>query len=179
LEDKNVINYLDLRRFGTFHLVEDFSHYPSLQKLGPDALRDDLPVEELFKKLTKVKKGIYQLLLDQTFIAGLGNIYVNEILHAVQVHPLTPAENVTREKFAEIISEMQRILALALTLKGTTLIDNLYQDPEGKAGEFAKLLKVYGKHKNPKIEVLKIGGRSVFVDKTTKPYISGPSSSTP
>lgn len=160
-----VANYIDLRRFGTFHFVDSFENHSGLKSLGPDALGETFHVQHLFNALQKTKKPIYTALLDQNIVAGLGNIYVNEVLNAVSVHPLTISNTVSREKAAQIVVEAKRILNLALDFKGTTLIDNLYQDPEGNSGGFAKMLKVYGKKKDPNINVIKVGGRSVFYRK--------------
>jgi formamidopyrimidine-DNA glycosylase len=167
LDNGKVINYLDQRRFGTFHFVDDFEAHKGLAALGADVLSEEFTEVYLANKLKKLKKPIYSALLDQTVIAGLGNIYVNEILHASRIHPLKPANSLTHREIEAIVHNTATILAKALELKGTTLIDNLYQDPEGKTGEFAKLLQVYGKKKDPNIEVLKIGGRSVFVHLNT------------
>lgn len=167
LDDGSHISYIDQRRFGTFHLVNDFAHYPSLQNLGPDALTDSFNAEYLTTKLQKVSKSIYAALLDQSIVAGLGNIYVNESLHAAGIHPLQAANSLTRKQVEKLVREVRRILALALALKGTTLLDALYSPPDGTGGEFYKLLQVYGRKKDPDIEVLKIGGRSVFVHRST------------
>lgn len=167
--DVKIINYIDLRRFGTFHLVDDFENHSGLNKLGPDALSMEYNAEQLHGVLQKTKRPIYTCLLDQRVVAGLGNIYVNETLHAAGIHPLTPGDQISLEQAEQIVSISKAILETALKFKGTTLIDNLYQDPEGNTGEFYKELKVYGQKKNPDIEVLKVGGRSVFVHKDTKP----------
>lgn len=168
LQNGKVINYIDQRRFGTFHFVDGFESYPGLKKLGPDILIGEVTVEYLLNRLKTVKKPIYSALLDQSIIAGLGNIYVNEVLHACGIHPLTPANKLAKKDIQNVLGHSKSILEKALELKGTTLIDNLYQDPEGKTGQFAKMLQVYGKKKDPNVQVLKIGGRSVFVHKHTK-----------
>ncbi len=160
-----IINYLDQRRFGTFHIVNNFEDYPTLPKLGPDALSPGFSSQYLQKRLTNTQKPIYSALLDQTVVAGLGNIYVNEALNSSNLHPLVPAAQVSRETLDTLVERVKHILNTALEFKGTTLIDNLYQDPEGNTGEFSKLLNVYGKKKSEDIVVLKIGGRSVFVRK--------------
>lgn len=168
LENGRIINYIDQRRFGTFHFVEDFRKHKALAALGPDILAADFTAEQLYEGLRKTKKPLYSALLDQTVVAGLGNIYVNETLHAAGLHPLMPGLAITPPKAERLLREARRILTLALEMKGTTLIDNLYQDPEGKTGQFAKMLQVYGKKPDPDVEVLKIGGRSVFVHRHTK-----------
>lgn len=167
LDSGKIINYIDQRRFGTFHFVDRFENYPGLKKLGPDILLSEVTAEYLHSRLLKTKKPIYSALLDQSIVAGLGNIYVNEVLHACGIHPLTLAEKITLPDAKLILQNSKIILSKALELKGTTLIDNLYRDPEGKTGQFAKMLQVYGKKKDPSIQVLKIGGRSVFVHKDT------------
>lgn len=168
LDNGKVVNYIDQRRFGTFHLVKDFSEYKSLAGLGPDALSGKLTAEYLFSRLQSTKKPIYSTLLDQNMVAGLGNIYVNEALHASHIHPLQPANTLSLSQLEVLVTHIGRLLTLALQFRGTTLIDNLYKDPEGKTGDFAKMLQVYGKKKDSEIEVLKVGGRSVFVHKTNQ-----------
>lgn len=162
------IYYLDQRRFGTFHFVNEFNDYPALAKLGPDILHPNFTAKILYEKLQKTKKPIYTALLDQNIVAGLGNIYVNESLNAARIHPLTPANQLTYEQVDLLVEHAIQILNMALKFKGTTLVDKLYTDPEGKTGEFAKMLKVYGKTKDPNVERIKIGGRSVFFDKKLK-----------
>ena len=168
LENGKVVNYIDQRRFGTFHLVEDFESHSGLKQLGPDVLKKTFTADYLFARLQKIKKPIYSALMDQNIIAGLGNIYVNEVLHACGIHPLQPANTITLAQCAEIVTNTVQILALALKMKGTTLVDNLYQDPDGKKGTFYRKLQVYGKKKDDNVIVLKIGGRSAFVHKDTK-----------
>lgn len=165
LDNGQVLNYIDIRRFGTFHLTDSFANYTSLQNLGPDALTAELTADYLQKRLANTTKAIYSALLDQSVIAGLGNIYVNEALHAAQIHPLQPAQSLQLQQLQSLVEEIQTVLQKALKFKGTTLIDNSFLDPEGRSGEFRNLLQVYGRKDDPNIEVLKIGGRSVFVHK--------------
>jgi len=164
LNDGAVVNYIDQRRFGTFQLLEKFSDHPTLSKLGPDALGDQFTPEYLFSQLQSRSKSIYSSLLDQNIIAGLGNIYVNEVLYITSIHPLIPSNTITRLQTSQLVKSTQKILRRALEFKGTTLIDNLYKDPEGNDGGFAEMLNVYGKKKTPEIKTIKIGGRTVFFD---------------
>lgn len=167
LDNGKHLNYIDQRRFGTFHFTDSFETYLGARNLGPDALSNEFHVNDLYPKLQKKTKNIYSTLLDQTVVAGLGNIYVNEVLHKVGLHPLRPANQVTKVQAEQIVLEAKKILELALDMKGTSLVDNLYRNPEGGSGEFYKMLEVYGKKDDPDIEVLKIGGRSAFVHKLT------------
>lgn len=156
------INYIDQRRFGTWHLVNNYRDYLNLRNIGIDALSKDLSQSYLFGKIQQTARPIYTTLLDQKVIAGLGNIYVNEVLNRTKIHPLTPSKNIPGEKVAELVREIPLLLNQALELKGTTLKDNLYNTPEGKTGKFADLLQVYGKYKSNNVKRIQIGGRSVF-----------------
>jgi formamidopyrimidine-DNA glycosylase len=163
LENGTYINYLDQRRFGTWQLINGgHKKYLIDRNLGIDALSPNLSADYLTEKLAKTSRSIYYALLDQTVIAGLGNIYVNELLNITRIHPLTPSKNLPTIKVIELVNEIPALLNRAIDLKGTTLVDNLYNTPNGKTGEFARLLRVYGKHKTPNVQVIKIGGRSVF-----------------
>lgn len=165
LDNGKVINYVDQRRFGTFHVQHNFSDHPTLSILGPDALSSEFNTQ-YFREAVKSKMvNIYSVMLDQRIVAGLGNIYVNEILHAARIHPLKLASSLTSKEISRIIHQTDVILTKAIKMNGTTLIDSLYKDPSGSSGEFAKMLKVYGKKDDPNVKVLKVRGRSVFVHK--------------
>jgi formamidopyrimidine-DNA glycosylase len=162
------VSYIDQRRFGTFHFVDSFADYPGLQRLGPDALLDEISAQKLHSSWSRRQQGVYQVLLDQSLIAGLGNIYVNELLFLAKANPQTAARDLSLTEVERIVSLIKPLLQKALSLKGTTLIDSLYKDPEGSNGEFAQMLTVYGRVDQKcklcgyKIERLKIGGRSAF-----------------
>lgn len=160
--DNDYINYIDQRRFGTWHLVESYSDYLKQRNIGIDALSEELTAEYLFSKTQQSSRPIYTTLLDQRTIAGLGNIYVNELLSRTRIHPLSPSKNIPFAKVLELTTEIPVLLNKALELKGTTLKDNLYNTPEGKIGKFADLLQVYGKHKDIGVQRIQINGRSVF-----------------
>jgi len=162
LENGTFIAYLDQRRFGTWHVVDDLLKHLADKGLGPDALSEEFNAKYLQQALSKLKKPIYQALLDQQIVAGLGNIYVNEALAASLIHPLSVGNKIPVEFLETLVLNTKNILYRSLELKGTTLLDNLYNTPEGKTGEFAKLLTVYGQKKNPEVTVIKIGGRSAF-----------------
>lgn len=157
------LNFIDTRRFGTFHFTHNPSEYAGLQRLGPDALSEKFTSEYLFNKLRGRKKPAYSALLDQSIVAGLGNIYVNEVLHAAGIHPLRPASQINKDEATQIVNHTNRILNLAINFRGTTLLDNSYTDGTGEYGGFFDKLKVYGKDKlSMQIKRIKIGGRSVF-----------------
>lgn len=161
--ENSFLNFVDIRRFGTFHFSQNPADYPGLKRLGPDALSGDFNPEYLRQKIKNRKKSIYATLLDQSIVAGLGNIYVNEVLHASGIHPLRIASAISEQEITRIINETSRILTMAINFRGTTLIDNFYKDGKGEYGGFFDKLEVYGKDKlNHEVKRIKIGGRSVF-----------------
>lgn len=167
LSDNTNLAYIDQRRFGTWEIVKSSKEFLTLKKLGPDALSDEFSSEYLFDRLSKSKRFIYQDLLDQSFVAGLGNIYVNESLYLSGIHPKSISSKIPGILIENLVKNIKEILNLSLSLKGTTLSDNLYSTPEGKTGEFASLLKVYGKKGGP-IVFEKIAGRTSYFDPKTQ-----------
>lgn len=168
LADGYHVHYIDQRRFGTFHFVEDFSYYPGLARLGDDAWSHDLNAQQLYQQLQRRSIPIHTALQDQSLIAGLGNIYVNEVLFRAGISPQRSANSLAVGELQEIVNNVRPLLSEALKLKGTTLIDNLYQDPGGSEGAFAKMLQVYGREGekclrcNGVIQREKVGGRSAY-----------------
>lgn len=160
------LHYSDKRRFGTFHLVDDYRNYSGLKLLGLDALNTDFNAHYLLMKFEGRNKPIYSALLDQTTVAGLGNIYVCEVLLLARVHPLTPAGKITPKQSHSIVAHSKDLLDLAISNQGTSFSD--YRNAAGEKGRFQEFLKVYG-HKFSEIDGqsyevarLKIGGRSVY-----------------
>ena len=160
------LNFIDIRRFGTFHLSKPKTYLP-LKKIGPDAL-SELNVTALFNKVTKRDKAVYKLLLDQNFIAGIGNIYANEALFDAGINPLRNTKKLKKHELEKLLKSVRNIMQRAIKMKGTTLIDRSYKDSKNENGKFIKMLKVYGR-KGKKcvncqsdIKNLKVGGRSVF-----------------
>lgn len=133
--------FLDTRRFATFHLVSDLKSYPGISKLGPDALSPSLTANILHGRLQR-QKPIYTTLLDQTIIAGLGNIYVCEALAQSRIHPLQPANSLSLDQIADLLQHIQIILKRAIAAKGTSFKD--FAGVEGKEGNFQQQLLVYG-----------------------------------
>jgi formamidopyrimidine-DNA glycosylase len=166
--DGTYLNFLDMRRFGTFHLVQDHNKYPGLQRLGPDALDSYWNAKNFQQALSKHHKAIYKTLLDQNVISGIGNIYANEALFRSKLHPLKQADTLTVKRSGGLLANVVNILSTALEFKGTTLLDHSYTDSEGKGGTFRELLQVYARAGKPCLKCgsdivrMKSGGRSVF-----------------
>ncbi len=165
--------YVDPRRFGRLEIIDPSAPQASLllRNIGPDALSADLCAETLHTAATGRRIGIKQLLLDQTFMSGIGNIYAAEILHRVPLCPDTPAGRVTRNEMERILEQARVVLGEAIDACGTTLADARYRSALGRSGEFACMLRVYGREGEPcRVEGCRAtiqrrvsGGRSTYL----------------
>jgi formamidopyrimidine-DNA glycosylase len=154
------LRFLDPRRFGgIWWLGQDDS---SNTEMGPEPLA--LRAQQLAKQLAKTTRAIKNALLDQSVIAGLGNIYVDESLFKAGIHPLTPADELSPEQIKELNRAIKFTLRKALRHRGSTLRD--YFDANGNPGGFQKLHAVYDRASQPcrkcKAPIVRIvlGGRS-------------------
>jgi len=153
------LRFVDPRRFGgVWWLGAELDG----EEMGPEPLK--LRSGQLATRLEKTTRAIKNALLDQTLIAGLGNIYVDESLFAARIHPLTPANKLTQKQVAKLNRAIKATLRRALRHRGSTLRD--YRDADGNSGGFQSRHKVYGREdepcvvcKNP-IKRIVLGGRS-------------------
>jgi formamidopyrimidine-DNA glycosylase len=137
----------DPRRFGGVRIrlgPERGCRARNFAPLGPDALRIRWPA---FRRLLERRTGIKALLLDQRRIAGLGNIYADEILHAAGLHPATPAARLSEEDGRRLLDRLRRILRRAIRAGGSTLRD--YRSAEGRPGTYQRRHRVYGREGRP------------------------------
>lgn len=135
--------YHDTRRFGTFHL-QDKNNYQNCKpysNLGPEPWDQEVTVNYLKNKWKNKKQKVKTALLDQTTISGLGNIYVDEVLYAAQVHPETSVSKLNDHDLTTIITEATRILRHSVQLGGTTIAT--YTSSLGVEGTFQKQLQVH------------------------------------
>jgi len=155
----------DLRKFATLKLVEK-SKIPSLfSDLGPEAINGDLDFKKFKEVLKNQKKAIKKVLIDQKIIAGIGNIYSDEILFGANIHPLKPANTLLPEKIKKLYTSMKKILNEAIQKRGTSISD--FRDTAGEKGLYGNYRKVYRKEgeKCPKhcggnIKRIVLNGRS-------------------
>ncbi len=135
--------FRDPRRFGglwTFDSVTALNE-TRWSKLGEDALK--ITPTALHKKLQQTRRPIKSALLDQATVAGLGNIYVDELLFGCRLHPLRAGCDVSREETQRLVRKMRALLTKAIRLGGSTLRD--YVDTTGRSGGFQHLHQVYGR----------------------------------
>ena len=139
------ITYNDPRRFGfidLFHKKEINEHF-LLKKLGVEPFEKNFNVGYLHSKFDKKMKCIKDTLMDQSVIAGIGNIYASEILFKAKVNPYRSAKTLNNEEIRSIIGATIGILKKSVNVGGTTLQNHL--QPNGKLGYFSQKLEVYGK----------------------------------
>jgi formamidopyrimidine-DNA glycosylase len=138
----------DLRKFASVTITEtkNLNTHESLAKLGPDPLDKTMNAKKLFEIIrSKNNLPIKSALLDQTAIAGIGNIYSDEILWTTSIHPLSKSNKVPRKKFVEIIRAMKKILKFSIKYGGDSKSD--YRNAFGEKGGFQNFHQVYGKKK--------------------------------
>jgi formamidopyrimidine-DNA glycosylase len=158
--DGTELFYLDMRKFGKFDICTDlnkrFSH------IGAEPLTDDLN-EKYLKPLLQRNKPIKNFLMDQAYIAGLGNIYTDEVLFLSKIHPQRHSSTLTDKEIKLVIKNVKTVLQKAVDNMGTTLSD--YRNTDNVAGENQNYLNVYGRNKKAcktcktEIEKIKLGGR--------------------
>mgnify|MGYP000014569471 CR=1 FL=1 len=160
------LRYADLRQFGSLQIVPErnLSQVPFLQKLGPNALT--ITPSILKQRLQNKHTAIKSLLLNQQYLAGLGNIYSDEALWLAQIHPLTPAYVLNQIQIKRLALAIRNVLKCALKLGGTSIRN--YIQPNGQKGLYQKHLLVYRKRGLPcqrcgvAIKRIKICGRSSY-----------------
>ncbi len=153
----------DLRRFAKIELAKSSEIKNELDSsLGPSAM--DISLDDFKKRISKRRKAIKKTIMDQKVIAGVGNIYSDEALFKAKIHPLKQANNLSDKELEKLYNAIKEILKKAIKYNGTSVSD--YRTPDGKKGEFSKMLKVYGKDGEKcskcgtKIKRIKIGTRS-------------------
>ena len=139
------ITYNDPRRFGFIDLLKkkDIHKHFLLNKLGVEALGRELTVSNLKPLFINRKKSIKNTLIDQTVIAGIGNIYASEILYKAKINPFRSTNSLSEIDLESIIKACRFILKKAIKLGGTTIKN--HAQPDGKLGYFKQKLKVYGR----------------------------------
>ncbi len=140
------LRFIDVRRFGTIHLlsVNELDGIGGLASLGPEPLGKDFDERYLGKKLKGKTRGIKQLLLDQKIIAGLGNIYADEVLFDAAILPTRPGSSLNSEEVSRLYNSIVRVIKEAIDHRGTSFKD--YVDGSGLQGKHQEHLMVYQKN---------------------------------
>jgi len=147
--DNSILVYHDVRKFGRiyyFNNNEDINKLEPLCNLGPEPL-GNVEASYLYNRLKKVSLPIKSAILDQSILAGIGNIYADEILFASKIHPLTKASSLTINNCKDILDNADIILHEAIKDGGSTI--KSFQSAHGVDGLFQNKLLMYGKANTP------------------------------
>jgi formamidopyrimidine-DNA glycosylase len=167
LDDGSDVAYRDVRRFGTWLLVEPDEAEPYLaERLGEEPLLAAFTPRALGRRLERRRAPVKAVLLDQRTLAGLGNIYVDEALWRARIHPLTPAAALDANDHRRLHRAIRGALEHGIARQGATLRD--YSKPDGAAGGMQHEFKVYGRagescdRCGTPIEKTRTGGRGTW-----------------
>ncbi|HAP93004.1 MAG TPA: formamidopyrimidine-DNA glycosylase [Desulfotomaculum sp.] len=162
------LRFSDTRQFGNISLVpaDNLDKVSGLNSLGKEPLSQEFTREYLKKQLRRHRAALKPLLLNQSFIAGLGNIYADEVLFRARIHPRRLSNTLTPREATRLFHAIQDILKEGIENRGATFRD--YVDGNGTAGNYQNLLKVYNREGKPcpkcskTIVKLRIGGRGTY-----------------
>lgn len=155
--------YQDVRKFGRMHYFDDYNDVIKYLNLGSDANDINIDIDSLYKRISKIKKPIKAILLNQNIIAGLGNIYVDEVLYKSKIMPNVLGSDLTLEDIKIIVHNSREILNMAIENKGTTI--RSYTSSLGVTGNYQNFLLCHTKEKckeNHLIFKMKIDGRTTY-----------------
>ena len=148
LDSGTQLRFVDTRKFGRvylFHSREERDDFLA-ERLGPDSLVE-LDAEVLAAKLRGRKGRLKSLLLDQAFLAGVGNLYADEALWEAQLHPLRPADSLSHAEVERLATAIRNVLTLGIERRGTSF--STYLDSDGSQGENQDYLNAYGREGQP------------------------------
>ncbi|SRR6266550_4298135 len=167
--DGSKLFFNDQRKFGWVRLLPTVE-VPAIdffQKVGPEPLADDFTAKDFIARLRKRKSAIKAVLLDQTVVAGIGNIYADESLWAAKIHPLSKVPDISESKLKLLYHELRAVLRLSIAKGGST--DKNYVDAEGKRGSYLTFAKVFRREGQPcprcgtTIIKLRVAGRGTHI----------------
>ncbi|MCM8783561.1 MAG: DNA-formamidopyrimidine glycosylase [Candidatus Omnitrophica bacterium] len=164
LSDGKFLDYRDQRILGELRLVDNWRNLKFVQELGPEPF--DLTVEEFKGMLSNKKKNIKVLLMDQTFISGVGNLYANEALFRAKINPQRQANSLSEKEKELLFKEIKDTLNEAIKYKGSSV--DQYLQLSGEPGEYVKYHKVYDREDKPcficqtPITRITLGGRGTY-----------------
>jgi len=168
LDTGALLGYRDVRRFGTWELLDEGHLRPYLAaRLGPEPLSSSFTAERLVRILEGRRAPIKTVLLDQRRVAGIGNIYADEALWRARIHPRRPAGGLGAGEVARLHRTVRAALRRGIELQGSTLRD--YATPDGGGGGMQHEFHVYGRLGEPcdrcgrPIERIVVGGRGTWL----------------
>ncbi|KJS18108.1 MAG: formamidopyrimidine-DNA glycosylase [Peptococcaceae bacterium BRH_c4b] len=168
LSNGDQLRYTDIRQFGRMMLAPtaELDEMPGLKTLGVEPLSGNFTREFMKKELKRRRIRLKALLLDQSFIAGLGNIYVDEALHRAGLHPERLAAGLSPRETTHLYQAIKDVLNEGINNRGTSFRD--YVDGDGRPGNYQEKLAVYSKEGKPclkcgkPINRIRVAGRSSY-----------------
>jgi formamidopyrimidine-DNA glycosylase len=168
LDDGSDVAYRDVRRFGTWELLEpgELEEYFAARRLGGEPLDRAFTAKALARAFANRRAPVKAALLDQRAAAGVGNIYADEALWRARIHPLRPAGSLFAEELAALRKGIRDSLRMGIVRQGATLRD--YRRPDGSRGGMQDRFRVYGRAGEPcfrcgtPIEKIRVGGRGTW-----------------
>ena len=168
--DGSKLYFNDQRKFGWMRLLPaiEIPEIDFFKKVGPEPLDDDFTVGIFVDRLMRRKNSnIKSVLLDQTVVAGIGNIYADESLWGAKIHPAMLVGEIPKSKLVLLYNSLREILALSIAKGGST--DKNYVDAEGKKGSYLSFANVFRKQGQPcprcgtPIEKIRVAGRGTHI----------------
>lgn len=159
-----LLDFNDSRLLGELRLLDDWQHLKFIKELGPEPF--DLTVDKFKQMLAAKKTKIKPLLMDQTFISGVGNLYAAEALFRAKIHPGRPAFSLSDKEKATLFKQIKATLTEALRYKGSSV--DQYVRISGSPGDYVKYHRVYDRAGEPcvicktRIKRISLGGRGTY-----------------
>jgi formamidopyrimidine-DNA glycosylase len=169
-KDGSQLFFNDQRKFGWMRLMPalEIPEIDFFKKVGPEPLEDDFTVDKFIERIQRRKNSnIKSVLLDQTVVAGIGNIYADESLWSAKIHPATLVKDIPKTKLVLLYSAVRDVLNLSIAKGGST--DKNYVDAEGHKGSYLQFANVFRKEGQPcprcgtPIEKIRVAGRGTHI----------------
>lgn len=148
-KDGGQLHYNDVRKFGRMEYIkaDELEDYFTHRKIGPEPLESDFDLEEFTRHIKMTRRMIKPALLSQEYVAGLGNIYVDEVLYLAKIHPMSTPQSISIEQIEVLYHSIIEVLQAAVEAGGSTI--RSYRNTVGKDGTYQQQLRVYGRQGQP------------------------------
>ena len=168
--DRSALYFNDQRKFGWMRLMPtvEIPNIDFIQKVGPEPLSDEFTAEIFMQRMQRRKKtSIKAALLDQSVLAGVGNIYADESLWGAKIHPSRQVQSITDAEFTALYTDLREVMNLAIEKGGSS--NHTYINAEGKKGSYMDFARAFRREGQPcprcgaTIEKLRVAGRGTHI----------------